>query len=731
MNKQDSPQQRSTLLGIAFLAVALAVNTSSVGLGAFKFGQSLDEILASDLNRGVVLAGQVVCALAGLLLLLGKVRLPKHLNLLGSAALLVPIGLGFFWTAQSKGYLLPELAATQIAELERMNASESVHLNLTPRFKRLGQSAMNMRLPSAGGAKYFTDNVRVVDLKARVDVPHAVLENFDTRVYHWEVEASSEERLVAREDLDLMRPLLDVVDYFESNKFGFVGGDFLGDEENGYDYSQWRVEGYFKGVARLTSGEVAKVKGKLYTTWQLSADSDPANNEHMNDADRWFISEFHFSSFEVMTSPFRYFQEVLGDVVEDGEALAEARRNHVRRRLEVMLADYLVDDSKWPTPSPHWDYRGAWIMPSVSVVDVDGDGWDDFYALEQEGDPQFFRNQGDGTFVDETDQRGLRIQGPSEWGSTTNAALFADFDNDGDPDLFLARSLEPSRYLLNEGGVFSDATDRIPGGDVYWGSTASASDYDRDGELDLYIGTYAAQAVAKDYNRTIKGVIEKGAILADYLPADQAETLYHMAFESMEHSIHDRVGPPNRLMRNTGGRFTVVEDTPLTLYRNTFQATWGDVDIDGNPDLYAANDFALNNMFRNMGDGTFVDVTGPTESGDVGFGMGVSIGDFDADGDQDLYVSNMFSKAGSRIIPRVTGIDRRFLGMASGNSLFAWQDGKFKKSSSKDDSMMKVEIGGWSWGSQFLDVDNDGWLDIYTLNGFYSAPKFFRDGVDL
>ncbi|MFT5463457.1 MAG: hypothetical protein ACI8QS_002343, partial [Planctomycetota bacterium] len=92
MNTQDSPHKRSVLLGVAFLAVALAVNPSSVGLGAFKLGRSLDEVLASDTNRNLVLVGQIVCALAGLLLLVGMVRLPKQVNLLGSLALLVPIG---------------------------------------------------------------------------------------------------------------------------------------------------------------------------------------------------------------------------------------------------------------------------------------------------------------------------------------------------------------------------------------------------------------------------------------------------------------------------------------------------------------------------------------------------------------------------------------------------------------------------------------------------------------
>jgi hypothetical protein len=76
-------------------------------------------------------------------------------------------------------------------------------------------------------------------------------------------------------------------------------------------------------------------------------------------------------------------------------------------------------------------------------------------------------------------------------------------------------------------------------------------------------------------------------------------------------------------------------------------------------------------------------------------------------------------------------MDPRFKDMAAGNSLLAWNGQTFDRISSKDETGKRVEVGGWSWGSQYVDCDNDGWLDIYTLNGYYSAPELYRDDVDL
>ena len=93
------------------------------------------------------------------------------------------------------------------------------------------------------------------------------------------------------------------------------------------------------------------------------------------------------------------------------------------------------------------------------------------------------------------------------------------------------------------------------------------------------------------------------------------------------------------------------------------------------------------------------------------------------DGQLDLYVSNMYSKAGSRIVRKIDGLDPRIAQTALGNFLFRNEGGRFRRVSGRAAPALLVEHAGWSWGSQFVDVDNDGDLDIYAPNGMYTAPR--------
>ena len=140
-------------------------------------------------------------------------------------------------------------------------------------------------------------------------------------------------------------------------------------------------------------------------------------------------------------------------------------------------------------------------------------------------------------------------------------------------------------------------------------------------------------------------------------------------------------------------------------------------------DVYVVNDFAPNNLYRNDGSGTFTDVTAATGTADLGFGMGASWGDYDGDGLQDLYVTNMHSKAGLRIAARLNDVDGNFGRMARGNTLFRNRMNGFEQVSGLERPGLLVEAAGWGWGSQFLDLDNDSDLDIHALSGFYTAPS--------
>ena len=181
-------------------------------------------------------------------------------------------------------------------------------------------------------------------------------------------------------------------------------------------------------------------------------------------------------------------------------------------------------------------------------------------------------------------------------------------------------------------------------------------------------------------------------------------------------------------MRNDGPEsFTeVTDEVGLGANNSRFSliGVWADYDDDGDPDLYVANDFGRNNLYRNDG-GTFVDVAAAAGVEDQAAGMGVSWADFDQDGDLDLYVTNMFSAAGNRVAtqPRFKpGIDeatrRRIQRQALGNSLFSNQgDGTFLPVS----EVAGISMGRWGWGAKFVDLNNDGYEDIVAPNGFLTG----------
>ena len=111
--------------------------------------------------------------------------------------------------------------------------------------------------------------------------------------------------------------------------------------------------------------------------------------------------------------------------------------------------------------------------------------------------------------------------------------------------------------------------------------------------------------------------------------------------------------------------------------------------------------------------------------------MGASWGDYDRDGKLDLYVSNMFSKAGRRITSQLQGLDERVPHAAQGSLLFHNEGEKFRQVAGIEATAIKVAKVGWAYGGQFVDVDNDGWLDIYSSSGYYTAPAEIANNQDL
>jgi hypothetical protein len=157
--------------------------------------------------------------------------------------------------------------------------------------------------------------------------------------------------------------------------------------------------------------------------------------------------------------------------------------------------------------------------------------------------------------------------------------------------------------------------------------------------------------------------------------------------------------------------------------RFSFAAAWDDYDNDGDMDLYVANDYGRNNLYRNDG-GRFTDVAGELGVEDISAGMSVSWGDYNRDGWMDIYVGNMWSSAGQRIAyqrhfqPGASAETRSsFQRHARGNTLFA-NRGPGTPGFSDVSESAAITLGRWAWTSLFTDLNNDGWEDVVVANGF-------------
>ena len=347
----------------------------------------------------------------------------------------------------------------------------------------------------------------------------------------------------------------------------------------------------------------------------------------------------------------------------------------------------------------------------ISVGDADGDGLDDLYIAQPAGLPnRLYRNRGDSTFDDITDNAGVAVL------DDTAQSLFADVDNDGDQDLLVSASTGLLLFVNDGKGRFTLAADAFRLAAPFQGvlTSIAMADYDRDGFLDLYVCVYSYLFGAGE---------DKAGTPAPY---------------------HDaRNGPPGVLFRNDGhGRFIdVTADAGLGVGNDHyhFAAAWADYDGDGWPDLLVANDFGTKNLYRNLGprNGTvkFEDVAASAGLLDHGAGMSATFLDYDNDGLLDIYTGNMWSAPGLRITSAATFLrdapaDVRALYRrhVRGNSLFR----NVGKGRFEDRTLAAhAEMGRWAWSSDALDFDSDGWDDLYIVNGMLTRKASATGANDL
>src|SRR5215472_6254716 len=320
--------------------------------------------------------------------------------------------------------------------------------------------------------------------------------------------------------------------------------------------------------------------------------------------------------------------------------------------------------------------------PGVCVADFDGDGWQDIYFVNGEDlygrgmsvTNALYRNNHDGTFTDVTQKAGVPGTG---YGL---GCVWGDYDNDGFPDLFVTQYGKNVLYHNNGNGTFTDVTDKAGVGGLESGafhSGATFLDYDRDGWLDLYVGSYV--------NLGDKRYCKLGDVLSSCAPSE-----YRGSPDALYHNNHD-------------GTFTNVAQA-AGIYQplgKNLSVQASDYDNDGWPDLFVANDGLNAYLYHNEHNGTFKEVgltTGMAVSsrGTVMAAMCISLGDYDNDGQLDLYISD-FQRSSDHL----------------------WHnDGKgFFDEVSDEAGITQSTRNVLSFGGGFVDYDNDGWLDLFIANG--------------
>jgi hypothetical protein len=342
----------------------------------------------------------------------------------------------------------------------------------------------------------------------------------------------------------------------------------------------------------------------------------------------------------------------------------------------------------------------------LAFYDYDNDGWLDVFMVNGwrlEGFPKgkephcrLFKNNRDGTFTDVTKGSGLDVR--TGWGQ---ACCVGDYDNDGNDDLFVTYYGQNVLYHNNGNGTFTDVTERTgllqPGPKTRWNTGCTWVDYDKDGHLDLFVANYV------DFDLKTAPLPEegpctyKGIVVACGPPglAGAKNILYHNNGNGTFSDVSQKAG-----MWNAIGTYGL-------------SVAASDLDNDGWPDIYVANDSAPATLYLNQHDGTFKDVAienGAALSAEAKpqAGMGVSIGDYNRDGNLDIVKTNfagdtdsLYTNLGDgvfedRTYPSGLGVNTRLLG----------------------------------WGVGFFDMDNDGWLDILMSNG-HVYPEVDKSKADL
>lgn len=340
--------------------------------------------------------------------------------------------------------------------------------------------------------------------------------------------------------------------------------------------------------------------------------------------------------------------------------------------------------------SPEKKYIVESMSGGVLILDYDRDGWPDIYftnaptvdmALKgQKARSALYHNNHDGTFTDVTDKAGVGYPGFAMGGA------IGDYNNDGWPDIYVTCLGGNVLYRNNGDGTFTNVTKAAGVADGRWSTGAAFGDYDGDGFLDLMVTNYV------DFH-------------LDDLPGfGKAPTCTYRGID-VQCGPRGLKGAGDSLFHNNGnGTFTEVAktagvDDPGGYYG--LGVTWSDFNNTGKPDIYVANDSTPNFLYRNGGGGKFTEIglesgTAVSDDGSEQGSMGVAIGDYDHSGRFSIAITNF----------------------ADENNTLYHNDGNWSFTDVSYKSGMALATLPWvKWGNAFVDLDNDGWIDLVSVNG--------------
>lgn len=381
----------------------------------------------------------------------------------------------------------------------------------------------------------------------------------------------------------------------------------------------------------------------------------------------------------------------LGGLRRDRPAEALPQLTDITQSTGVKFFHLSAPDNKYIVES---------MSGGVALIDYDLDGWPDIYFTNaptvemalagKKARGALYHNNGDGTFTEVTDKAGL---GDAGWAM---GACVGDYNNDGWPDLYVTAFGPNTLYRNNGDGTFTDVTREARVGDPRWSTGCAFGDYDGDGWVDLLVANYV------DFR------------LGDLPKFGEGANCQYRGL-AVQCGPKGLKGAGDALYHNNGdGTFTDVSKAAGVSDPNGYYGlgvVWADLNEDGRPDAFMANDTTPNFLYRNEGQGRFSEIAyvagaAVSENGTPQACMGIALGDYLHAGRLSLFVTN-FSEEYNTLYRNEGKLTFTDVTYASGTA-----------------SSSLPYVG---WGAGFFDLDNDGWLDLLVVNGHVYPQVDTRD----